>query len=810
MPRNVASQASTLTAWRATKSDLQDAAAAYAAQGWAVFPLAPRGKVPCIPRADGGRGVHDAATDPHAVRAWWKRYPDANVGLATGAVSGLVVLDVDGEVGRRTLEQLRERHGLAVTPTARTGGGGLHLYFAHPGHRVGNSVRRLPGLDLRGDGGYVVAPPSIHATGNPYVWELDPSSAQPAPVPAWLLELTARPPGALAPEKNGDSCAWEIRRGREASAWAGAALRDECGAVACTPVGRSGLAGAGRNDRLNTAAFNLGQLVPDHLARESVEEGLFAASEACGLVADDGEAAVRATIRSGIEAGARIGRGPRRAAGLGARQEPGPQGEPLEVATDNPPNATDMGNAERLATRHARELRYCHPWRSWVIWDGRRWARDRTGEAVRRAKETVRSLYGEAAALGEEAARRDLAKHALRSEEQRRIAGMMELARSDERISLLPEILDADGTHYLLNVLNGTLDLRTGVLSLHQPGHYITKLAPVRYDPAVTCSAWEGFLARVVPDPEVRAFLQRFAGYALTGDTSEQAFCLLYGTGANGKSTFLETLKALLGDYAHKADFETFLEARAARDRKGVPRVDLLELAGRRVVIAIETTEGRQLDATTVKELTGGDTLTARGLYHAELTSFRPQAKLFLAANHRPEIRDATEAIWRRVFEVPFTVTIPEAERDPGLPERLRQPGEQAGILNWLLEGCLAWQAASSPPRLRPPQEVRRATHAYREDQDVIGPFLAARCVREPSARATGKILRTAYVAWCQESEEQELGEKVFSRALEEHGFRRERGRDRNRTRGWVGIRLLDLTDPSGADSSDGCAGFPP
>src|SRR5205085_409221 len=180
---------------------------------------------------------------------------------------------------------------------------------------------------------------------------------------------------------------------------------------------------------------------------------------------------------------------------------------------------------------------------------------------------------------------------------------------------------------------------------------------------------------------------------------------------------------------------------------------------------------------------------------------------LFLATNHRPEIRDATEAIWRRVIEVPFAVTIPEDERDANLPERLREPAELSGILNWALEGCLSWQSTTAPPRLLPPEAVRRATNSYRENQDTLAPFLAARCVSDPRGRETNRNLRGAYVTWCQDSEEEPISEKAFSRALEEHAFRRERGKDKNRTRGWLGIRLADLLDHRASDGSDGFLG---
>lgn len=458
------------------------------------------------------------------------------------------------------------------------------------------------------------------------------------------------------------------------------------------------------------------------------------------------------------------------------------------VATHNP---TDLGNAERLAVHAAGRLRYCHPWQRWVVWDGRRWAADSMGAAVVMAKDTVRSIYGEAENAPDEIARKSLGLHAARSENQRRIAGMLELAKSDPRIAIAPEQFDSPETLNLLTVLNGTLDLRTGALRPHDPADFITRLVPVEYRPGAHSLLWEGFLADVLPDAEVRAYMQRFAGYALTGQTGEQVFALLHGLGANGKSTFLETLTHMLGDYAYKAEFSTFQQSKGDQVRKGGARADVVQLAGKRLVIANENAEGRALDVATVKELTGGDTVTARGLYQSELTQFRPEAKLILAANHKPRIPDNTESIWRRIHEVPFTVTIPEEKRDTTLAARLREPNELAGVLAWALEGCRLWCAIGG---LNPPAAVLSASRAYRSQEDFLEPFLEAKCVTSDlTVKSLSATLFRAYEAWCKENDEAPETQKAFGIALEEHGFKRVR--ISGGARAWVGLRLADMLD---------------
>ena len=749
------------------KLSLLEAALGYARRSWPVSPLYsvdPGGRCSCRKQDCARPGKHprtrnglkDATTDEALIREYWGSCADANIAIATGRASGLLVIDIDPRHGGdESLEELNRLCGGALPHTVEslTGGGGRHVFFQQPDQEIhcSTNVGGLMGIDVRADGGYIVAPPSLHKSQRRYEWEASshPEDAPLASPPPELLALVMRGASSEAGQTGSKTLAEPVRQGS-------------------------------RNSTLTSVAGSLRRRGADAGTILAALTEINARRCAPPLSAAEVESIANSIARR-------------------------PVGSPTREYANH---RTDLGNAKRIALEHGKHLRFCQAWQSWMGWDSRRWERDRTRKAVRLAEETVRAMLAEAGGLADKKARRALARHAMKSESNKSIAAMLELAKSDERISVVPEVFDGPSTLFLLNVLNGTIDLRTGHLREHQTSDYITKIAPVTFDPNAACPLWDAFLERVVPDADVRGFLQRFAGYALTGDTSEQVFALLYGTGANGKSTFLETLKALLGDYAYKTDFEIFLEGRSARDRRGGPRQDLLELAGRRMVIAVEAGEGRRLDANTIKEVTGGDTLTARGMYHRDQTSFRPQAKLLLATNHRPEIRDATEAIWRRVMEVGFAVTIPETERDPHLLERLQEPAELSGILNWAVKGCLAWQAAPTAPRLRPPDAVRRATASYRENQDVLAPFLAARCIAEEKTATTNKDLRASYLTWCEESEEEAISQKAFTRALEEHGFRRERGRDRNRTKGWRGIRLRDLLDQPIADGSDGCAGF--
>lgn len=449
-------------------------------------------------------------------------------------------------------------------------------------------------------------------------------------------------------------------------------------------------------------------------------------------------------------------------------------------------NRTDLGNAERFAEHVGKRFRYCHIWGCWLHYDGRRWARDTDGAVVRAARDTLRAMAAEAQSIPDEDHRAEVVKHALDSESSARVSAMHTLAQS--LLAVAPAQLDADPE--LFNVENGTVDLRTGELRPHDPDDFITKLAPVEFDPDAACPRWQAFVLQVLGGSErLVEFVQRAIGYSLTGLTSEQVLLLLYGTGANGKSTLLETLRLMLGDYATIADFTTFLR----RDTDGA-RNDLARLVGTRFVSAVEAEAGRRLDEALVKQLTGGDTITARFLFK-EFFDFRPNFKIWLAANHKPTIGNTDHGIWRRIRLIPFTVTIPDHQQDKRLPEALA--AELPGILAWAVRGCLAWQADG----LGMTDEVRAATDSYRDEMDVFGPFLEECCFAEPGSHIKTKELNTTYAEWCEANGERKRSAKALGGALRERGF--ESGRLAKGVRCWRGLRLRRESDP-GAEG-DGC-----
>lgn len=436
---------------------------------------------------------------------------------------------------------------------------------------------------------------------------------------------------------------------------------------------------------------------------------------------------------------------------------------------------TDVGNARRFALRHANKVRYVDALGGWLAYDGRRWLRDETGEVYRLFEETIKSMYQEASLAPTRDEREHLAQWARKSESRSRIESAIGLARYQPQIAARAD--EFDQKPWLLNLLNGTIDLRGGQLQPHSREDLLTKLAPTSYDPAAQAPIFLAFLERVFAGRAALVrFAQRFVGHALTGLTTEQVLLLLHGVGANGKTTFVEILRRLLGSYATAADFGTFL----AHDR-GAVRNDLARLVGARLVSAVEMSNGGRLDEAVVKQVTGGDMITARYLFH-EHFEFRPEFKLVLVANHKPKIRGTDHAIWRRMKLVPFEVIIPPDERDPLLLQRIITD-ELPGVLNWALEGCRQWQAEG----LGEPDEVTAATSEYRREQDSLGPFLDEHCDLEPDACVTAAELYAAFKRWAEAAGERVVSQRTLGEWLRERGFTSEHTRKGAR---WHGLRV--------------------
>ena len=427
------------------------------------------------------------------------------------------------------------------------------------------------------------------------------------------------------------------------------------------------------------------------------------------------------------------------------------------------PQFSDEALALRFAGRYANDLRYVAAWSRWLSWDGTRWCFDATLYAFDRARSLCREAANEANASS---IARVLASN-------KTVAAVQHLAKSDRRIAATIDQWDADP--WLLNTPRGIIDLRTGEMRPARIDDYCTKITAVA--PGGDCPTWEIFLRRVTGgDDELIAFLQRMCGYALTGITREHALFFLYGTGANGKSVFVSTVAGILADYHTTAPIETFTASHSDHHP-----TDLAGLRGARLVTATETEEGRRWAESKIKSLTGGDRISARFM-RQDFFEFVPAFKLMIAGNHKPGLRSVDEAIRRRLHLIPFAVTIPPAERDKNLVERLKI--EWPGILAWMIDGCMDWQATG----LQPPESVTEATAQYLEAEDAIAAWIDECCQRDPQAWESRGALFASWTAWATKAGEPTGSQKRFVQTIEARGFVPQRS---HTERGFAGLRIV-------------------
>lgn len=451
----------------------------------------------------------------------------------------------------------------------------------------------------------------------------------------------------------------------------------------------------------------------------------------------------------------------------------------------------DAGAAHAFARLHDGRLLYDHSSGAWLEFDGTRWARDELGRITQHGLAVARELFVDASQIMLRASRErnPAAQKQLRIEADQAMAAAMALhkkprldamiavASTDPRIAATRAMFDANDMR--LGVQNGTVELSELPVTHRDgdPRELITRQAGCAFDDMALCPTWDAFLARVQPDPEVRLWLRRWAGYCLTGLTSEQSFTVFHGLGANGKSVFAETVKKLLGSYGVSADFATFMAKNQGSD---AIRNDLARLDKVRLVVASEGPEGARLDEDLVKRITGGDEITARFL-HREFFSFKPRFKLLLVTNHRPSISGTDHGIWRRVVLVPWTVTIPREEQDRRLAERLE--AELPGILCWALQGLDEYLALG----LELPRAIAAANAEYRQDSDVVGLWIEDACLLDPASRATTGELYQSYSAWAGAAGHRPMSSKTLGDRLRERGLTPWRT---DRARGWAGITL--------------------
>jgi putative DNA primase/helicase len=425
---------------------------------------------------------------------------------------------------------------------------------------------------------------------------------------------------------------------------------------------------------------------------------------------------------------------------------------------------TDDALALAFADEYANSMRYVATLGKWYIWDATRWQSDDTLLARDNSREICREASTEC----------NNPKTSKLLSSAKTVAAVERLAQADRRLAATVDQWDSD--IWALNTPAGIVDLRACELRDHDPNDYITKITSVAPNEMSDTTAWLSFLEQVTDgNQELVDYLQRVSGYALTGSTQEHALFFLYGTGANGKTTFLNAITSALGDYHRTAPIETF----TANNHDRHP-TDLAMLRGARLVTATETEEGRRWAESRIKALTGGDRISARFM-RQDFFEYQPQFKLIIAGNHKPGLRSVDEAIRRRFNLIPFTITIPPKERDEALGEKLQ--AELSGILSWAIQGCAAWQERG----LDPPKVVTDATAAYLESEDAFAAWIEDKCERDANSFSTSTALFSSWSEWATANGEFVGSVKRFGAALEARGFTPLRKMD---GRGFAGLKF--------------------
>ncbi len=684
-----------------------DAALWYAEQmNWLIIPLH-------TPDADGvcscsagprckSAGKHprvehlkDASRDLGQIKDWWREWPDANVGIAVGEESGVIVIDVDPRNGgRETLKELIEDFGpVPNVLTAKTGGGGRHFYCAYSEEPT--VYKPGKGIEIKAKG-LVVAAPSHHESGAAYQWVKKPNPATTLPeLPQWCLDESS----------SVDSEGKARRKSR-------------------TPKAPVVLYSGERDDMLISYA--------GRWRRAGMEEPqLYAALSSLNSMwgeppKDDDE--VRRIARSAA-------RYPTFYEELQSKDE-------FEIG--------DKGHAERFLAKYGDDLKWA-PGLGWMIWDGAHWKADSLKQRRRLAYYVGDSIREEFDKAKDEKHGRQLEADARYADSERGVSNML---ASAEALSAVDDTT-FDANPWLLNVQNGTIDLRTGSITPHARTDFLTKIAPVFYQPKAKAPRFLQFMDETfMDDASMVAYMRRLLGYCMTGDVREQIFPVFWGPTRNGKSTLNEhVIRAVLGgDYVTSISSSLLVEKKLDNSETSTA-----VLRARRVAIAVESGK-RRLDEEMIKRLTGNDTLRARHLYH-DAFEFRPTHKIILVTNEKPRTSNSA-AIWRRIQLVPFENELAPADWDLALGEKLE--AESSGILNWLIDGCLEWQLKG----LQPPPKVLMATEEQRVAEDYLGLFISEALELGPKMRCTVSDLYDAYLMWANQNGVRPYGKIGLSKEL--------------------------------------------
>jgi putative DNA primase/helicase len=755
-----------------------------ARHGFHVLPVQPGKKTPAVKgEADGPRW---GATNGTAELADLFSRPELNLGISCGP-SNLVVLDLDvkGDAnGVAWLDEKIARHGaLPNTIEAETPSGGRHIYFAAPDFPVSNSAGKIaPGVDIRADGGYVVAPPSvIHADGlsTTYEWKNPPGLFEAAPLPDWLVDLL-RPPLPLsqlaAPSRPdfGNSIIFGDEKASPAEVEdildhinPDIGYQDWCnvlmGLHAHFQGSEQGLSIAEAWSARGTK-YKTGEVAAKW--KGFTPGGGISFGTVCELARSDGAdlSAITRKHRGGVSQPARS---PRLRGGLQMKRDT--VVTPLDIDPD--PGEIELsedGVALAFTEKHGDFLLFDHDAGHWVEWQGDHWKSERTGKAFNYCRE-----------LSREASNTEASNKRGKLRSASFANGVERMARTDPTHATRQEDWDADP--WLLGCPGITVNLKTGESYDPRPLDRITKQTAAAPAETASCPLWLAFLDDATGgDTDMIGFLKRWSGYSLTGDTREHALIFIFGPGGNGKSVFLNTVSGIAGGYAATSAMETF--AASSGDRHPT---DLAMLRGARMVTASETEEGRAWAESRIKQLTGGDPITARFM-RRDFFTYQPGFKLTIVGNHQPVLQNVDDAARRRFNIVAFTSK--PANPDKLLEDKLR--AEWPGILRWMIDGCLEWQEHG----LVRPASVTAATDAYFDAQDLVGQWLDEHCTLEPGNQHRWEASQELFKDWKAYAEaagEKPGTNKSLAGHLQRRGLLAKNKKVGNKSyRSWLGVTL--------------------
>ena len=652
-----------------------------------LIPIKAREKKPAI------KDWQTEATNEIAkIKKWLSQFPDMNVGIVTGKASNIFIVDIDQKNGGlETLEQLKKEGFSFDTLCVKTGGGGYHFYYKCPGNKeIKNKTGILKGIDIRGQGGFIVAPPSIHKSGNKYEF-INNSPIIEMPNDLFKRILNNNKENTPFPTSN----SLKIFEGE-------------------------------RNNILFKRASLFHTTGIDKItAMQIIKKQNY---DLCFPPLEETE--IERIIQSAYS-------------------------YPINIPY------TDMGNALRLERKYGYDIRYCKSQNTWYIYKDTHWCIDDCNEIIELAKKTVLDIPTENNQIEMS---KELKQHFKNSQSEIRLKAMINLASSMPKIIVRPQ--DFDNDYNLINCQNGVVNLKTGEITSHDRKLMLSKIINIKYIPDAKSELWNTFLQQITnQNQELLNLLQIIAGYCLTGINSEQAFFIIYGPGKNGKTVFVESIKKVFGSYGLTTSSTTFTVSKSERIRN-----DLAALENIRLVVTSESNENDFLDEAIIKQITGGEAITARKLYK-EPVSFIPQCKCIFISNYLPNIRAGGYALKRRLKLVHFSNIIPNEIVDKNLLRKLSSKENQEAILAWAIAGAIEWYKKGLPENI----EMEKQLTDYFSSNDNVRDFLENNYVIDETAKTPCSIVYTKYCKWCKSIAIRPLNKNSFGKRIYELGVKSSR-----------------------------------